>query len=677
MTSGHGSNRRFNSSFAAILVAGCALTSGTAECQTPEEPQAGYRELKRLSLEELSQLEITTVSKEPSRAFRTPAAIYVMTQEDIRRSGATSIPDILRLIPGVNVAQIDSGKWAVGVRGFQGRLSRAVRVMIDGRSVYTPLFAGVYWEMHHVMLEDIDRIEVVRGPGGTIWGSNAFNGVINIITKNAKDTRGTLVSVAAGTVEQSQVSVRYGAGDDKLSYRFYGMGFSRAPQYHRDGRDFDDWRMGQFGFRADWNPNDRDSFTFSGDSYGVLSGSKLVLNSFSPPANPAVEDNGLFSGQNLRAVWARRFASGSDMRLETYWDRTDRQDLNYREVRNTIDFDFIHHIPFQRHDVIWGLGARTSPSEFFQTTQTVDFLPHQQTYNVFTGFLQDEIALAPEKFYLTIGTKLERNTFSGFEYQPSARFTWSPTPTHTIWGAVTRAVRTPSRVEEDLRLSSLLVPAIPLYVRLIGDGQFDREQLVGYEAGWRIFAKKAGFLSIGAFHNRYDDLLSVDSQAIFTESDPPPTRLVLPLYLRNGIEATTSGVEIAGLLDISKWWRQRGSYSYLGMDAKRKPTSNDASTVGQLEGDSPAHKAVLQSIFILPRSLELTLTWRYVSAVPNQRVPSYNTGDFRLARHIAEGVEVSVVGQNLFQPYHFEYGGDPGGLVGIRRAAYLRITWTR
>ena len=662
----------------ALLWLGLAV-SITAVRSQPVQMAAAFppQDLRRLSLEELSQLEVTTVSKEPSPAFRLPAAVYVLTQEEIRRSGATSIPDLLRLVPGVEVAQIDSNKWAVGIRGFQGRLSKAMRVLIDGRSVYTPLFAGVYWEMHHVMLEDIDRIEVVRGPGATVWGSNAVNGVVNIITKNAKDTRGALVSAGSGNVEQGFFNARYGAGDDRLSYRLYGMGFTRGPQHHQDNRRFDDWRMGQFGFRMDWNINARDSLTLQGDAYGVIAGSKLVLNYYSPPSNPAVEDNGFFSGQNVRAAWQRKLSSGSDFRLDAYFDRTDRQDLNYREIRNSVDVDFTHHVPFARHDVIWGVGARTSPSHFIQRVPTVDFLPHEEVYNLFSGFVQDEIALVPKLFSLTVGTKLEHNSYSGVEYQPSARFAWTPNNRHTFWGAVTRAVRTPSRIEEGFRFTALAVPALPLYLRLVGDAQFSSEQLIGYETGYRTNIRRSASIDISLFHNRYDDLLSVENRPPAPETDPAPVHLVLPLYFRNGIKATSSGVEIAGIADVKKWLRARGSYSYLGLDAARKPGSNDASTVGQLEGDSPKHKAVAQTMFSLPAGFELDLTWRFVSAVPDQKIGWYQTGDVRFGRRAGAGIDVSLVGQNLMQPYHLEYGGEPGPLIGIKRSVYLKVTWTR
>jgi len=282
----------------------------------------------------------------------------------------------------------------------------------------------------------------------------------------------------------------------------------------------------------------------------------------------------------------------------------------------------------------------------------------------------------PDHVSLTIGSKIEHNTFSGFEYQPSARLAWTPNKQHTVWGSVSRAVRTPSRIEDNFEFTALVIPQLPLYVRLIGDGEFNAEQLLGYEFGYRAYVARRGFVSLAGFHNRYDDLLSVEGQSIQAETQPPP-KLILPLLFRNGVRATTSGFEVSGLLDIESWWRVQGFYSFMGLDARNKAGSNDASTVRQLENDSPAHQAMVQSSFNLPGRFEADLMWRYVSGLPNQQVPAYQTGDIRFSRRLGREFELALVGRNLLQPSHVEYGGNPGGLVRIRRSAYLKITWTR
>ena len=644
-----------------------------AQQPSPPDPES----LKHLSLEELSQIEITSVTKDTFPAFKTPAAVTVLTSEQIRQSGARNIPDLLRLVPGVDVAQIDSNSWAIGVRGFQGALSKSVLVLIDGRSVYTPLFAGVYWNMQDVMIEDIDRIEVIRGPGGTIWGSNAVNGVINIITKNARDTHGMLVSAIGGNVDQGELDWRYGGGDDHLSYRVYGKGFTYGPEQHADGRNFDDWRRGQAGFRTDARLSSRDQLTVQGDIYAGEAGEALQVSSYTPPAIPTVLGNELFNGENIMAAWKRNLASGGDIQLHAYWDRTDRREVNYHEVRNTFDVDFIHHLPLDRNDVTWGLGARISPDHFFQTAPTVNFAPAKDVYNIFSAFLQDEIALVPNQLSLTIGSKLEHTTYSGFDYQPSARLTWMPTDRDTLWAAVTRAVRTASRVEDGFDFTALAVPSIPLYIRLIGDDDFSPEQLIAYELGYRNYISKRGFISLSLFHNRYDDLLSVESESPFVETIDESRHLILPLYLRNGIAANSNGGELSAVFDATKWWRLRGSYSLIRIVARRRPGSDDASTVRQLEGDSPAHTAVLQSAFQLPGRFDANLVYRYVSAIPDQHVPDYSTADARIGWKSKGPWRLDLVGQNLLQPAHVEYGGLPGPPVEIRRSVYAGVTWQR
>src|SRR6266849_189998 len=345
-----------------LLVVG-SVKQCRADAQPDTQPSEGR--LTQLSLEQLGNTEVTTVSKQPVRITRTPAAIYVLTQEDIQRSGATSIPEALRLVPGVEVSRIDSNKWSVGVRGFESRLSRSVLVLIDGRSVYTPLFAGVYWEVQDTLLEDIDRIEVIRGPGGTIWGPNAVNGVINIITKSAKDTHGMLASAGGGNVDQGVAGFRYGGGNGRnVNYRVYGKGFTRGPEFHWDRRQYDDWRMGQTGFRTDWDLNSRDTVTVQGDLYSGVAGDSVGIATYSPPAMTTVMQNAEPSGGNLLGRWRRVLGDGSDVQVEAYYDRTSRREANFAEVRNTFDVDLVHHLTLPgRQDVMWGLGVNVSAGD--------------------------------------------------------------------------------------------------------------------------------------------------------------------------------------------------------------------------------------------------------------------------------------------------------------------------
>jgi len=642
--------------------------------------QQTERRLAHLSLEQLGSTEVTTVSKQPVKVSRTPAAIYVITQEDIRRSGATNIPEALRLAPGVEVARIDSVRWSVGVRGFGSRLSRAVLVLVDGRSVYTPLFAGVYWEVQDILLQDVDRIEVIRGPGGTIWGANAVNGVINIITKKASDTHGTMVSVSGGNVNQDSVGFRYGAGNDhNLNYRLYGKGFNRGHEFLSGQRRFDDWRMGQAGFRADWDVRNRDNVTLQGDLYNGDAGEKVGITTYSPPAAMNVEQNAELSGGNLLGRWRHVLNEssdrGSDIELQAYYDRTDRREPSYGEVRDTFDVDFLHHLTLPRgQNFLWGVGARLSPAHFIQVVPTIAFAAHS-TEQLYSAFVQDEIAIVGDKLWLTIGTKFIHNDYTGFEIQPSVRLLWTPSARQTVWTAVTRAVRTPSGIEEDFQATGLISTNPLLFVRAIGDGKFTSERLISYEAGYRSLVAPKVYLDVATFYNDYNHLLSAEIGAPFSEATPPPAHLVVPIFLRNGLLGHTYGIELAPDWRPTNWWRLAGSYSYLQMDLNKEPSSLDSSTAKSTEGSSPRHEFMIQSFVDLPKNLEFNLSGRYISALPAQNIGSYWTADTEVGWHATHHILCSVTGQNLWQPHHPEVAGNPGALVEVKRSVYANITW--
>jgi len=650
--------------------------------QSMQSDQSPSGSLKQLSLAELGNVEVTSASKEPEKIWRTPAAIFVISQEDIRRSGATCVPEVLRLAPGVQVARVDSDHWSISIRGFAGQFSKSLLVLIDGRSVYTPLFSGVYWDVQNLMLEDVERIEVIRGPGGTIWGANAVNGVINIITKSARNTQGALVTAGGGNVDQGTGGVRYGGTVGKdFSYRIYGMGFVRGPEFHSDGDGFDDWRIGQMGFRTDWTKGDRNSFTVQGDIYRGETGERVDLASFTPPAELTPDDNASVSGGNLVARWRYQSEEGSDTQIQLYFDRTNFQDLELGETRNTFDLDYVHHErAHKRHKLTWGGGARISPSNFIQTSPGVNFKPHKQTDTIYSGFIQDEFSFFHDRLLLTAGTKLEHNNFSGFEYQPSARLLWAPTDHESFWVAVTRAVRTPSRLDQDVAFSIFIenTPTGPVYFNIAGDPNFAAERLVGYEAGYRRTVTRRVYVDFTAFYNNYSDLQGYGPLSIVLANTPAPPHAVILVPYANVIEGNTAGVEIAPDYRISRWWQVRGSYSFLHMGLRDAPGFTDVGNLlSSYEGSSPRHVVVFQSQFDLPKRFELDETFRYSSALPAQAVKGYESADVRLGWHIAEQMEVSVVGQNLLQPSHAEFGGDPGPLVRIKRGAYARITWTR
>ncbi len=652
----------------------CLAGSGQPEQDNP---------LKQLSLEELGSIQVTTTSKAPEEIWNTPAAVYVITHDDIERSGATSIPEALRLAPGVEVARIDSSKWSIGIRGFGSRLSRSVLVLIDGRTVYTTLIAGTYWEVQDYLLEDVDRIEVVRGPGGTIWGPNAVNGVINIITKSSKDTRGEYVSLGGGNEEQGFFNSRYGRGDGKsFDYRVYAKGFNRGPEYHSDNNNFDRWRAAQAGFRMDWAKNDRDAFTLEGDIYDEGVGERVVATTYAPPYSQIVDGTAPLSGGNLTAHWQRVFSEGNDFQLQAYFDRTNRQEPDFSDIRNTYDVDFLDRFRLPgRQQISWGLGARASKGDDKIVVSGLAFLPTNRTDTLYTAFLQDEIALVSNRLSLSLGTKLLKTNYTGVDFQPSARLLWTPTAKQSVWIAFTHALRTPSDGERDFYLSGYIGTApngLPYFARFNANPDFRSEELNGYEAGYRRLLSKSVYVDIAAFYNHYGNLFSEDIIGPpFIENDSPPTHVLLPAQFGNGLLGTTTGGEIAPQWKVTDRWRLQASYSYLQMDLRKGTNSLDVGTAPSIEGSSPKHQVMVQSSFDISKAFSLNLAYRYISALPAQMVPSYSTADARFDWQAKKRLQLSVVGRNLFQPYHYESGGDPGPLVGIKRSVYGQIAWKR
>ncbi len=639
--------------------------------------------LKNLSLEELSRIEVTTPSKEPVTAFRTPSAIYVITGEDIRRSGATSIPEALRLAPGVEVARIDADKWSIGIRGFGSRLTRSVLVLIDGRTVFTPLFDGTYWEVQDTMMEDIDRIEVIRGPGGTIWGPNAVNGVINIITRNSKDTQGILASAGGGNEEQGFADFRYGGGSGKdFTYRFYGKGFTRSPEDHSNSQNFDDWRAAQAGFRMDWNDNTRDAFTLQGDIYDEEAGESVQATSYTPTYSQVVDANALLSGANILGRWKRTLSEGNDIQVQAYYDRTNRNEANFAEIRNTFDIDYLqrHRLP-GRQEISWGAGARVQPVDDFPIVSGLQFVPYKRTDYLATAFVQDEIGLVEDKLSLTLGTKLLRTNFTGVAPQPSARLLWTPTSKQSVWLAFTHALRTPSDSEENFYLLGYVGTesnGTPAFARFNPNPAFAPEQLNGYELGYRYLLGKTLYVDLTGFYNHYHDLFSEDiTGGFYLEDSPAPAHLLLPAQFRNDLYGITKGAEIAPEWRPASFWRLRGSYSYLHMALGTSDDPDNVPTAAGIAGSSPQHEATVQSALDMGKRFQLDLIFRYVSALPGQLVPAYSTGDARFGWRLNRELELSFAGRNLFQPWHYEDGGDPGPLVAIKRSAYVKLTWTR
>jgi iron complex outermembrane receptor protein len=657
----------------AAFLACFASPAAPAEITDPQDIQGS---LKKARLEELMDIEVTSVSKRPERRLEAAAAIYVITAEDILRSGATSIPEALRMAPGVQVARIDANKWAIGVRGFTSRLSRSLLVLIDGRAVYSPLFAGVYWEVQDTLLEDVERIEVIRGPGGTLWGANAVNGVVNIITKRARDTQGGFLSGGGGSEQRGLIGLRYGGErGPRLHYRVYGKFFDQDAAFHESTSDFDAWRMGRVGFRADWERDESNSLSVQGDYYGGKSGQRTRISSYAAPFSETVEEDADLAGGNLLGRWRRVRGDASVMILQTYYDRTDRREPSFREARDTVDVDFQHSARVTgRQQLTWGIGYRVTRDDS-SAVPTIEFNPSSRSDHLPSAFIQDEISSREGRFRFTIGSKLEHNDYSGFEAQPNVRLSWDCSEQCALWGAITRAVRTPSRLEHDLLLTALLDPAGPIFTRVIGSRDFDSEEIVSYESGLRIQPAPRVSVDLVAFLNRYDNLLSLESGTPFLETSPQPDHTVVPVLLENGIRGRTYGAEIAVDWAPSGRLRLGASYSRLQIELERKPESNDASTAESTEGSSPRHRVVLRSSLDLPRRVAVDLLFRYVGALPSQSIDSYENLDAVIRWLPVPNLEFSVVGQNLLDARHAEFGGGSGGVTQVERGVYGKLAW--
>jgi len=641
------------------------------------------RDLTELSLEDLMNTKVTSVSKKEQPLSKAAAAIFVITQEDIRRSGATNIPDLLRMVPGLDVAQINANSWAISARGFNHQYSDKLLVMIDGRTVYTPLFAGVYWDTQDVPLEDIDRIEVIRGPGATVWGANAVNGVINIITKNAADTQGALLVAGGGTEALALGTAQYGGkiGRD-TSYRVFTKYLDANHFPNLTGQNGEDgWHLSHAGFRSDTSLSHKDSITLQGDLYGGDEGANFGhIVSIAPPVNANVNGSALLNGGNVLTRWNHIFSSRSDTSLQLYFDRGERDGPESRDDEDNFDVDFQHHLAVgSRHDLIWGADYRHSAD---QTEGTIDqaWLPANRSLQLFSTSLQDEIVLKRDRVFFTVGTKLENNYFSGWDLDPSARVAWTPNKKNTFWAAVSRADRSPSRREEDadINISALAGPGgVPALVTLLGNPGQKSEHVLAYEAGYRAQPIVAFSIDVAAFFNFYTDLATTEAGSPFLVVNPPPSHLVFPLVWGNKMHGVTDGIEVSGNWKVNDRWTLSPGYALLQMHLHTGPTSQDTTTVADTEGSSPRHQAQLRSHLNLPRHFVWDASAYFVERLPAQQVPSYTRLDTQLSRQLGEGLELSLVGQNLLRDRHLESNDQLTSLnpSQIKRSAYVKIAW--
>lgn len=617
--------------------------------------------------------EVTSVSKEPEPFGRAPAAIQIITNDQIRRSGASSLPEALRLADNLEVAQDNAHDWNISARGFNANLSNKLLVLIDGRTVYSPLFSGVFWDVQNVMLEDLDRIEVISGPGGTLWGANAVNGVINVISKSAQDTQGWYAEAGAGTELEDFTAVRYGG---KLApdvyFRVYGTYFDRNNEVFTNGATAtDDWSEGRGGFRLDTAGTSDDKFTLQGDYYNGASGTV-------PTPGTNVE-----SGENVIGRWSHTFSPDSDMSLQLYYDRTNLSKPtspsiflgttfepggNFSDSLDTYDANFQHRFAVgDRNKITWGAGYRFTHDQN-NNAPTLAFYPAPLEQNLWSCFVQDEIKLLDDLF-LTLGTKLEHNDYTGFEFQPSGRLQWNITPKQMIWGAISRAVRTPSRIDHDSAQPTGLPSPLPGSI-LSGTTAFTSETLIAYELGYRAQLADRISGSISTYYNDYDDIRSTTATAPFN----------LPIYLHNNLEAETYGVEVSADYQMLDWWRLHAGYDFLKEHVHVKPGQVDF-THGLNETADPQNQFSFRSSMDLPQNIELDAGLRWVDRLtinngPNPGgVPDYFELEARLAWHPTKDLEISIVGQNLLHDQHAEYGFPSPTQVQIERSVYGKISW--
>src|SRR6202795_2472412 len=642
----------------------------------PAWPQEKPVDLTDQSLEDLMNIKVTSVSKKEQKLSQVAAAVFVISAEDIRRSGATNIPDLLRMVPGLDVAQISANTWAISARGFNLQFANKLLVLIDGRAVYTPLFGGVDWDTQDVPLEDIERIEVIRGPGGAVWGAHAVNGVINIITKKAADTHGGLLVAGGGNIDQEFGTAQYGGNAGKESdYRVFAKYLNDDHFPGLNGQNgLDGWHLLHGGFRVDSNLSTKASLTTQGDLYTGNEGAVIVHSVFNPPGNVNVERLSELSGGNILSRWHHTFSDRSDTTFQFYFDRYTRTGPNTREVRNTFDLDFQHHFAWgSRQDVIWGLGYRHTGD---QTVGTIDgtFIPADKAGDLFSTFIQDQITLKPDRVFLTVGTKLENSYFTGFDLQPSARVAWTPSSRHTFWAAVSRASRTPTRRDEGLDAVLAALPG-PAEVVLLGSPDAKPEGVIAYELGYR--AQPFVRLSIDAtvFFNTYHDLQSLEVLPDVVQSNPP--LVIHRETFENETHGHTAGIELAANWKVTSRWTLSPGYSFLQMHLHTDPESVDESSVASTQGTNPVHQGQLRSHLDLSRALSWDVSAYFVDRLPAPLIPAYTRADSQLTWRLAESAAVSFVGQNLLRDHHVEFN-DPLQSVNssqIKRSAYAKFTW--
>lgn len=604
-----------------------------------------------MSLEELANIEIISVSKKSERLADAAASVFVITGEDIRRSGATTLPEALRLAPNLQVARVDARNYAVTARGFNSPFENKLLVLIDGRSVYSPLFSGVFWDAQDVVLEDVARIEVISGPGATIWGANAVNGVINVITRSAIDTQGGLLS-AGGSVDEKNGVLRYGGElGNGGHYRVYGKYAENDDTQNVKGVDAaDGWHRKQAGFRSDWG-SQGDAVTVQGDAYNAS------LHQFGT--------RDIYTGgANLLGRLNKKLADDSDIRFQIYLDQTKRdQPHAFNEHLNTIDMELQHSIQLAEvHNLIWGGGYRYSQDRVVNSTSFA-FLPGSLDMHWGNVFAQDEIDLR-KTLRLTLGWKFEHNNYTGMESLPNIRLAWSPATNQLIWGSASRAVRAPSRIDRDLYAppAPIVIAGTPHYI-LAGGPDFASEVAKVVEVGYRVQPVPSVSYSVTVFHSSYDKLRTLE---------PGPGGL--DSVFLNKAEGTTHGVEMWGSWQALRAWRLTAGFVDQKIQENLTPDSHDAAGLTGLANNDPKQYWMLRSSYDISEGMSLDMTVHHVGELPKPVVSAYTTLDLRFGWKVRPDLELSVVGQNLFNSTHVEFGADATG-IPFDRSLFFKAVW--
>ncbi|MBT3342694.1 MAG: TonB-dependent receptor [Gemmatimonadetes bacterium] len=638
-----------------------------------------------LSLDELMDLEVTLVSRRPQLLAETPAAVIVLTGDELRRAGVRSLPDALRLVPGFQVGQVDANKWVVTSRGFAGLFANKLLVLVDGRSVYTPLFSGVFWESQGVFMEDVERLEVIRGPGGALWGANAVNGIVNVITKPAGDTAQTFVEMGAGN-ERRQVAFRHGRQIRGGNLRIDAERIDRSRTTGAGDLPVrDDWRMHRVGFRADFETDTGHELTFLGSARGGSVGQSVTYVAQPVPALATTQyfDADLFA-VDLLGRWRRQWSQDHVLEAQAYVDLFDREERVLKGRIHNADIDIQHRLRKGGHNWVWGAGYRRTWDDF-DGTFTMWLEPAARTTHLVSGFIHDDVEISPGRLSLSGGTKLEHNSYSGWEWQPNLSLWFAPIDDVSMWAAVSRAVRTPSRGDQDFHAAVGAIPSDSLYsgapeavVALLGGTEVVAENLLAIDTGLRLPLGGRGFVDVTWFHYEYDDVATHEPGFPYTIEDRGPTHLVVPLYGANLAQATAKGMEI--LLDwaLTPIWQIRGSYTYLDLDTRLDAESLATTADGFYENDSPTHQVGVRSQLSRgPWSLAVSGRWVAQLPGPLPNIPSYLDANGRLAYTWPSGLEVAISGANLLKSSHREAVSNSVGAVPTRvpREIFVSLGW--